>query len=197
MMTLKKANLCAKFSCSKWNKIKISRAYHRWRLHRMVDKYANKSQRKTDSRKMCDWYFNTYPWPYSDLEFANWKESNMPDESTLVLDPSNCIIKHDTSYCAYKIYEVTGKWPHPLQKDEVVRREDWLQFLTAAGYEKVKEEEVLNNRQCHYVGIGRNIIWFERVMDSHYGLIEGSTYDDRSFKRDLVILKDFIWIKIR
>lgn len=201
MISLILMNEHAKYSCSKWNKNKLSRCYHRWRYLRLVKRHISgaEHQRKMLSYRRGNRKINTYPWPYNDMDFAAWAEEH--DETTLVTDPSNCVIRHNTSYVAYKIYEVTGKWPRPLQKGQIVKAEDWPALLAKNGYtEKASEQEITLASRGFYVGIDAKtdkIIWYERFTGSKYGLVECSAYHGGTFKHDFVMLRNFTWIRIQ
>lgn len=194
---LKKVNCYAIAACSSKNS--LVRWYFKWRYHRVANKYAAAND-KARSYRRGNRKVNTYPWPYSDPEFATWIE----DGAKTTMDPSNCVIRSDVSYCAYKIYEATGKWLKPLRKGQVTSARDWPEILTANGYTEVaNEQQIIIANRGYYVGIskaeGGNIrcCWYEHYTGSQYGLVEVSTYANGSFKHDLVMLRNYTWIRIQ
>lgn len=166
----------------------------------MGEFYSDEHQHKIEVYSCGYRNVNTYPWPYSDPDFASWPEISDPDSSTLVLDQSGFVVKHSTSYCAYKIFEATGKWPKASRtyrwflrtsaklpgerNDGKFEAKDWVQFLDEAGYNRVlSPTQLTNDFRC--VGIDPNkgesgmVVWFESIR---YGevtrgkFVEYSTY---------------------
>ena len=136
--------------------------------------------------------FSTYPWPYCDQKFADWKKE--PD--SLVLDPSGCIIKDSTSYCAWKIYEKVGAWPNK-NSGSFVKAKDWFQFLQKAGYTEVAEQL---DCDASYVGINPDdgedgiVVWFESLVKPNDVVISG--YKNGKFFTEVKHVASYIWIKI-
>lgn len=200
------ANFLAKYSCSKWNCCRILRAICRFSYRYLGESSAKKWSR----RKLWEGIVrgdNTYPWPYSDTSFARWPE----DEGALVSDPAGMVIKHSTSYCAWKIREVTGVWPTrpivPTNEEhaaEIAQRERpsdakyWRDFLAAQGYTEIC---VVPHNGYNYVGIDPSygkwglVVWFEEEgRASDCAII--SAYIDKRFEYVQVSARDFVWIKI-
>ena len=141
---------------------------------------------------------NTYPWPFSDEDFANWDEDDSPENYSLISDPSGCVVKYATSYCAWKIYEVTGTWP---QRKTHIRMDakNWQLFLGEAGYNEVVELPTAPGR---YVGINPDegefgmVVWYEgdAVVP---GLVVISTYKNKKFYVGTDETTAYKWIKIK
>jgi len=190
------ANYHARLSCPKWNRAettlenKVFGVFHKWsrRSHR----------RKYRAMLIPGQGANTYPWPFSDEGFANWDEDDSPESYSLVSDPSGCVVKYATSYCAWKIYEVTGTWP---QRKTHIRMDakNWQQFLGEAGYNEVVEFPAIGGR---YVGINPDegefgvVVWYEgdAVVP---GLVVISTYKNKKFYIGTDKIAAYKWIKIK
>ena len=208
----------AKMSCEKWNrsdwepKWKISKIYKKW----IVDKYYE-GERKYYRRKLWDmariewemrsqgsWvtYFkdrhhsDTYPWPYAHPRFADWKE----EKGALVYDPSGSVVKHSTSYCAWKIFELTGKWPN-ANKEFHLEAKNWQYFLEQAGYTGLT---VGPEPGHHYVVINPHdgeegmVFWLEGQRAGCMDLIV-STYRDKHYSVEAIKpdkIGYYIWVRI-
>ena len=90
---------------------------------------------------------NTYPEPYKSAK----KDS--------MLDPSTCYNRECVSYCAWKIAEITGKWP---KRTGPMSAKYWGDRLQSWGYKKVSGP--VNNGK--YVGVWAggeygHVVWFE------------------------------------
>lgn len=220
------ANYCAKMSCTKWNrsvwepKTRLGKAYKKAvvdKIYRMSRrhyrrKYQYMAQTAAESKglEMRFWtpgvaatsgavMPNTYPWPYNDRHFADWEESDDPDGYSLISDPSGCVVKYATSYCAWKICELTGKWP---QRKTRVRMDakNWVGFLLEAGYGTVVDLPDLGG---HYVGINPQegewglVVWYEKHTPSG---ISVSSYVDKMYRVWTIkaddALNKFIWVQI-
>lgn len=199
------ANFLAKNSCSKWNHYRFLRVICR-RLYRYLGEKSAKSSSRCKSGEVAEGV-NTYPWPYSDTDFAKWPE----DAGALVSDPAGMVVKHATSYCAWKIREATGVWPtkkviptdekHALEIAQRERPGDakyWQEFLYAQGYTEVCKKP--QNRR-RYVGIDPSygkwglVVWFEkegRVPDP----VMISAYIDKQFEYKQVSVEDYTWVEI-
>lgn len=211
-------NYCAKMSCPKWNRslwepktrlgeflkkifqdnfYKLSRQRYRKKYWAMAQKAWESGERQFWIKMLgehgrCS---NTYPWPYCSYNFADWKEE--PD--ALVFDPSGCIVKDSTSYCAWKIYECTGKWPNEGLEFHTNAR-NWQYFLEKAGYEK----SVLGPENLHhYVAIDPNdgkkgvVLWFEHVGSG--GSVITTAYKNRCHNIDIIKPErvfQYIWMRI-
>ena len=211
-------NYCAKMSCIRWNSCKwnprtklgkffktriIDKAYQ-FSRYCYRKKYWEMSQVVWESGERQTWIrvlknahtpFNTYPWPYVNPRFANWTEA--PD--TLVLDPSGFIIRHSMSYCAWKIFELTGKWPK-VKTETHIEPKYFHYYLSLLGYNDVQLSLDFNHR---YVGIdpryGDNgeVFWYERKGIAGGAVV--STYRDRQYHYRLIEEEDIpfnIWVRI-
>ncbi len=197
---LAKANRHAKLSCAKWNKCRFGRRAHRAAYRKIAERYwqSDEHQRKVKLYLSGRHNINTYPWPYSDEEFANWEECDESDGYTLISDQSGCVVRYATSYCAWKIYETTGEWP--MKKSNVrLDAKNWLQFLAEAGYTKQVDSTSLQN-DLHYVGIDPSkgewgvVVWFEGCQGDR---VDYSTYYDKQYRYVVgMAAKDFKWIEI-
>ncbi len=231
IVPIKTANLLAKYACPKWNHgddSKVSRVIHGilrrtcrylfWGLA-MADYYlfAPSSPLRVSRYADRTKYGNTYPRVFRTI--ANWKESL----DALVVDPANFVIKYATSYCAWKIFELTGKWPtkkvKPRDKAHAQKIADrerahdakyWLEFLQAQTCYRdiVDEDYIFQNYKGHYIGIDTNygeyglVVWFEYCfierIDEQPMLMgfEISTYENKQFVHKTVPLRQFTWIEI-
>lgn len=212
------ANHCARMSCPRWNSSrwrpktaigkwykktvidsfhKISRRYYRKRFWAMAQAAweTGERQRWINLLQDHDRCISSYPWPYCDRKVANWE--NQPD--TLVLDPSGCIVKDSTSYCAWKIYEYTGKWP-TIKSDMRVEAKNWQYFLSVAGYPDIVEKPIYGH---HYIAIEPHdgpkgmVFWFEHMAKE--GGVVVSTYRDKRHSVETIKAKRipfYIWIRI-
>lgn len=100
---------------------------------------------------------NTYPEPY---------RSAAQDSMT---DPSTCYNRECVSYCAWKINEVTGKWP---RRTGGMNARDWVARLSENGYREVAAPQ----NGGKYVGVTTagtygHVVWFE----------EGSTISEYNY----------------
>lgn len=221
------ANYYAKMSCTMWNrsvwepKTKFGRAFKKavidkiYRLSRRYyrKKYQFMAQTAAESRgsRMQFWTDtialsrgavlpNTYPWPYVDRHFADWEESDEPEHYTLISDPSGCVVKYSTSYCAWKIYELTGKWPKRKTRIRMDAK-NWLGFLNEAGYSVVMN---MPSPGHHFVGIDPRAgewgltVWYEKSMPG--GAVSVSSYVDKGYEVWTIkaddVLNKYIWVQI-
>lgn len=210
--TLQEVNKWAKKSCPRWNKNQLSRRAYRKAYRDAAIEFANSSTGERISGLYLSGVkeINTYPWPYSDPDFANWEEDDSEKGYSLISDQSGCVVKYATSYCAWKIYELTGVWPQKTSSERLDAKR-WVQFLAEAGYtETVSRPE---NRH-YYVGVKPDegkwglVVWFESddaqlaakfggkpfEDDSH---IFVSSYVDKAYKAWWAAADDFTWVKIR
>lgn len=217
------ANHYARMSCTRWNKstwqpktklgqlIKsgvVDKAYRlsRKRYRKKYREIARAGWETPQQQFIMEFAklggcIDTYPPLYSDPNFANWDESDAPDDYSLISDQSGCVIKYSTSYCAWKIFELTGKWPQKKTKARIDAK-NWQYFLKQAGYTKVVENFYTDFAPEHrYVGINPNdgkwgiVVWFERIDRQ----VEVSTYRDRMYSYECIPrekINDYIWIEI-
>ena len=204
MFGLNLVNRWARLSCDKWNKVALLRRFYRalYRHAARKDWESPRARQKTQQYQDVYYYFDTYPWPYNDPNFANWEEDDTIGNYTLVTDQSNFVIKHCTSYCAWKIFEFTGHWP----RRKTHRRFDaklWQEFLTEAGYETIITEPQSGHR---YVGVEEHsqsefgeVVWFEKTCDPNKEGRTGvlvSTYRHKKYFCGPVNPQKYLWIQI-
>lgn len=220
------ANEYAKMSCTKWNrsiwepKTKLGKAYkeavvdklYRMSRRRYRRKYQAMAQYAADTKnpKTIFWTDtmqrtgltvlpDTYPWPYNDRHFADWEESDELDNYTLISDPSGCVVKYATSYCAWKIYELTGKWPKRISRIRMDAK-NWINFLAEAGYSYIVDYPQPGK---HYVGINPRegefglVVWYEKPLAKGLSV---SSYVDKRYKAWAMTKEEamnkFIWVQI-
>lgn len=204
MVKLSLVNRWAKLSCDKWNKSRLLRRFYRMLYRRAARKYweSPHARKRTQQYQDVYYYFDTYPWPYSDPKFANWEEDDTTGNYTLITDQSNFVIKYATSYCAWKIFESTGHWPQ-RQSHQRFDAKRWQEFLAEAGYETVVTEPQRGHR---YIGIEEHsqreygeVVWFEKPNDSaedgHASVIV-STYRDKKYFCGVINPSRYLWIQI-
>lgn len=206
LVPIKIANFLAKYSCSKWNSSRIMRLvcrrlYHGLASTSLFDKDAYVSC--SDIRAIR----NTYPWPYRDERFAGWPE----EKGALVSDQARMVVKHATSYCAWKIKETTGFWPNkpiipknPEHAAEIAGRprphdaKYWGELLEAQGYRQTSPRP---DDHRHYVGIDPDfgeygvVVWFEHLSND-LACVMVSSYIDKQFWYGEVLFNDFAWYEI-
>lgn len=219
------ANFFAKYSVDRWNHSRLLRALCRF-VYRVMgavyiffshDKYflggCSRSEFEPDFTTIRD---DTYPWPYRELDFARWDEDNAIGSYTLVSDPAGFVIRHSTSYCAWKIRELTGHWPKRRQPGVIYHAKNWQAFLAENGYTTVIDSPA-NAIFQNCVGIDPDhgefgqLYWYERPR---FARTDGSsvqctgfycsTYEAGTFLRfyqsiclDLEAAKKLTWIVIR
>ena len=192
-----KVNNWAKNSCTKWNKSRILRKINREKYRRAAEQYWEGPGRELSEAYASGEIIDTYPWPYSDPDFANWEEDDSLENYNLISDQSLCVVKYATSYCAWKIFEETGVWPQKKSKERLDACR-WLQFLNEAGYHSTVSVPTNGHR---YVGINPNdgewgvVVWFEKELGD--GDILVSSYIDKSYKIYPVKPDEYIWVFIK
>ena len=150
---------------------------------------------------------DTYPWPYREKWFADWAECGLKEGYTLVCDRAGFVIKHSTSYCAWKINELTGSWPERPRCMVSCDAKHWHQLLFHNYYRNtVKRPEAGK----HYIGIAPShgehgeVVWFEGFDDGQTvergldggGKIVYSTYRDKKFTIGAAPAEWYIWVEI-
>ena len=150
---------------------------------------------------------DTYPWPYREAWFADWEENSSADNYSLVSDPAGFIVKHSTSYCAWKINEAVGTWPSRPKWLESCDAKHWHRLLHDNGYRKTAKRPEPGRS---YVGIAPSkgihgeCVWFEgfddgdgveRSVDTG-GEIIYTTYRDRHFEIGAALAEWYIWVEI-
>lgn len=199
MRSLKQVNNWARLSCPRWNKNGLTRRWNRAKYRKAAQEYweSPEWQEVINKYKSGIKRLNTYPWPYASPDFANWEEDDSPDGYSLISDQSGCVIRYATSYCAWKIFEATGKWPQKQSRERLDAKR-WQQFLAEAGYSKVVERP---EKEHSYVGIIPNegewglVVWAEsEVLD--IGAINISTYIDGGYIFTTVDPTKYTWVEI-
>ena len=144
--------------------------------------------------------YDTYPWPYCVPDFANWEEDDNSETYTLISDQALCVVKYPTSYCAWKIFETTGKWLERKERRRIDAR-DWDYLLAQNGFtETLSYKKPLSGH--HYVGVNKSIdpwgevVWLENVRSAHIDRVLVSTYEDKKYKLKYVLANDYIWVQI-
>jgi hypothetical protein len=192
---LELANHYARLSCPKWNRAEdvVEDKILGW----MYRHSRRKNRKKYQAMIIPGEGTNTYPWPFSDPNFANWEEDDSSENYSLVSDPSGCVIKYATSYCAWKIYETTGRWP---QRKTHVRMDakNWRFFLKEAGYGEIVAHPSIGGK---FVGINPRIgeygfvVWYEGESKD-MGEVVVSSYKNKEFFFGTVNFAEYDWIKI-
>ena len=192
---LKSANKLAQNSCYRWQKNRWIRRFNRYRYRQMAKRHwqSKDHQKVIESYKSGNKTVNTYPWPYSDENFADWFGFD-----GIVSDQSGYTIRHATSYCSWKIFEETGCWP----KKRSVRcysSSKWQRFLAKLGYATVVDSENLDLENHRYVGVRRDkhdwglVVWAEQeVRDKIYV----SSYVDGKYRFWKIDPTEFTWVQI-
>lgn len=215
---LRLANFFAKYSCTRWNQSRLARRCCR-AGYRALSTIVTKLRRfeaykiAAPAREIKHAVTlapadanNSYPWPYCDPEFAPWEEDDSPDGYNLITDPANFVIRRSTSYCAWKIYEATGRWPtnHGSERRRFDAR-DWEEFLQMNYcYRRRSGEDVLD----HAVGIIADegefgqVVWLESIHVSfesgqRHAYYRVSTYKDfRYQERTIKDPDNIVWMEV-
>lgn len=192
------ANFLAKYALPRWNKCRPLRKVCRSMLYAMCRLYAAHWRSEFKDVIGTGWTCNTYPWPYSDPKFAPWEEDDRPETYTLVSDPAGFVIRRSTSYVAWKIFELTGRWPLERGNEgKIFHAKYWQEFLALNGYDKVVAQP---EHGRHYVGIIPSegefgqVVWYEGVYKGKY---MASTY--LNFRHELdrnYDINQATWIEI-
>lgn len=175
-LRIKVANFFAKYSTVRWNRVRALRVLCQKAYQRMAMRYIKSSAQHEVSQSYllggdC---VNTYPWPYRDSNFAAWMEADRTSrelsrrkrEDALVVDHLQFVVRHPTSYCAWKIYEQTGRWLRRPAGFQWHARY-WQELLATNGFKETVAGEGIKPEH-HYVGIlpdvGEDglVVWFER-----------------------------------
>lgn len=147
---------------------------------------------------------NTYPRPYSDPNFAPWEEDDREESYTLITDPANFVIRRSTSYVAWKIFELTGRWPLERGNEgKIFHAKYWQEFLRLNGCDKIVTQP---ERGHYYVGIIPSegefgqVVWFEGLSPlscSDLPIYTVSTYTDFKYQTNYNYdVKKAIWVEI-
>lgn len=188
-------------SCPANNRNPFSRRINRQKYRDAAQTYWEGAAHRRLVAKYFRGYhdLDTYPWPYSDYRFADWEECADNDGYNLISDQSDFVIRHSTSYCAYKIFELTGKWPKKYSVGYHAHAKNWQQFLYEAGY----KQEVINLIPSqHYVGIAPTygefglVVWAEGPVNETTHTLYVSTYLEKHHHYFEALVADYIWIQI-
>lgn len=205
-VTIEDVNKWAKNSCPRYCSSKTKRSFYEALYLAVVESFIKSPLQKELSEETLsgDFRCNSYPWPFCHADFANWPEHHSQKYYSLVTDRSGCIVKHDTSYIAWKIREVTGSWPEKTEKIKFTYS-DWIQFLANSGYSYISTTP---KRHHKYVGIYESpkeeetvAVWFEVSKpdwENHGDKpVIVTTYLDKKFKVLRVRPQKFTWVKIK
>lgn len=228
MQMLDLANFFAKYSCPKWNQNRLLRKICRTGYQRLSQKWIQRREarlrrpvRHRPPRKLADhaikiapedWH-NTYPWPYREEQFADWEADDSPQEYNLISDPSGFVIRHSTSYCAWKIREATGRWP--MQHGDSWQRFDaknWEEFLKLNHGRRITADSDMSfiADSYGYVGIlpqqGEygQVVWLESIYVKFREKVKHldylvSTYENQRYRRYYLTdqeAAEIIWMEI-
>ncbi len=203
-VTIDDANKWAKNSCKKWCKNKTIREFNRMLYLSVALAVCNFPQQKELIKKSLSgaYWCNSYPWPYVHPDFANWEEDEHEDTCTLVTDVCGCVVKHDTSYIAWKIYEATGSWPAKTNLNRF-NEVDWLKFLAESDYCKLLTEPTPDIKCVGIFPSGAEetiAVWYETTEDAPPPHLDKtaivSTYIEKEFKILRINPDTVTWIKI-
>lgn len=214
-MLMELADFYARYSMAENNSCRVLRVVCRKCYQMIAEAQAVLSidhMRRVKRYLSGNYTVDTYPSIYANPAFAGWMESvEVP-----VVDGGRWAIRHCTSYCAFKMREVTGLWPArktapmvagggesgPIlsvmfwTRRPVCHAKDWLQMLQEMGYETVME---VNNTH-HYIGVARTkgkygeVVWFERRGLNDQIVV--STYRQEQHCTFAVEPGEYTWVKI-
>ena len=109
-----------------------------------------------------------------------------------LVDPSTCYNRECVSYCASKIYELTGKWP---TRTGGMSAKYWIRRLAENGYTKVVDRPVNGGK---YVGVSDkgeygHVNWFEggSTISEYNYLVRGG------FSVRNIDLSAYKWVEIK
>ena len=149
---------------------------------------------------------DTYPWPYRERWFADWEEDEA--RGTAVLDANGFIVRHDTSYCAWKVYEAVGAYILCPDGASGSDASIWRRLLSDAGFLCVLDRPQPGRP---HIGISnrlsRNpeVIWYEgydsglgsidREIDTD-GYVIFTTYRDGKYFIGTTPADRYTWIQV-
>lgn len=160
-------------------------------------------QRMQDGGALID----TYPWPYREAWFADWEEDSNPDTYSLVGDTAGFVIKHSTSYCAWKIFEFNNSWLKRTARLHSHDAKHWHCLLFYNGYSNTVKRPEPGKK---YIGIAASkgvhgeVVWFEGFDDGYSvdhtndtgGRIIYSTYRDKEYTIGAALDEWYVWVEI-
>lgn len=118
------------------------------------------------------------------------KYKNPPQDS--LLDPSTCYNRECVSYTAWKVAELTGKWP---TRTGGMNAKYWVQRLAENGYTKVVAAPQNGGK---YVGVSTagqygHVVWFEEgTTISEYNYLYRGGFSVRNIN-----LSAYTWVEIK
>ena len=206
----KYANFLAKNSVVMFQKNRLIRGICRSGYRGLANLYCALSPEHIRRQNLIEKgvLIDTYPWPYSEGWFADWEEDNTRQNYSLVSDSAGFVIKNSTSYCAWKINELTGEWltrpRHLLSCDA----KHWRRLLHDNDYRTTARRPEPGKA---YVGIAPShgihgeCVWFEGYDDGNGiereidtgGEIIYSTYRDKKYEVGAALDEWYIWVEIR
>ena len=203
------AMLLAKNSVTLFQERRLIRGICRNGYKELVDLYCVFSPKFIKQQNLAEKgvIVDTYPWPYREPWFADWEESDNKENYSLVGDHAGFIVKHSTSYCAWKINELTRSWPDRPRCMIDCSAAHWHRLLFHNGYRNtVKRPEPGKN----YIGIAPDrglygeVVWFEGFDDGSSvdrendtgGKIVYTTYRDKTFVVGVAPAEWYIWVEI-
>ena len=178
----------------------VSRYRNRRRYQRIAERTFDTPEHQSKiSRYLAgERDLNTYVFPYVDPEFAGWmRATDVKNPFQPIRDASSCIIRTATSYCAYKIREVTDAWPKSSSREVG----SWIDFLFRAGYPELMDDGIVPNPLSFYVGIPKQagddcVVWFEGCLDEAAYRVNVSTYSDEKHVFATRNWNDYFWVNI-
>lgn len=180
------ARTLAKLSVKRYNKIRLFRVVARHAYWALSDLYTALYPPLPGE--------NPYPWPYVDPKFGDFEDA----EDTLVVDRLGFVIRHSTSYCAYRMRRVLGYWPYRVQPKRYDAK-DWAEYLGDLGFSEVK----IDYNGGFYLGVNPNIgehglvVWLEPWLRyEKTDLILVSTYLSGEYCELEVRPEDYRWFSI-
>ncbi len=216
MFTLEQLNNFAKQSCPRWNRSRLTRLAAREAYQRAAQEFWESPEHRnliedyrTDKNSvhaitnayLCDhsWPVDTYPWPYCDENFAAWADEPLRGRVDVV-DQGGFAIRTGISYCAWKIFEATGKWLEKKSSRQLYPK-DWLKLLAKNGYSEIVEAPETGG---DFVGVKTDfdgrvgyIVWFEFIDDEHcIPEIWVSSYTGGRHHAWMTTKDAFTWVKI-
>ena len=150
---------------------------------------------------------DTYPWPYCEEWFADWVEVDTMENYSLVSDNAGFVVKHSTSYCAWKINEFTGSWPTRPRYMMDCSAVHWHRLLFHNNYRNTVKRPEPGKK---YIGIMPSyskygeVVWYEGFEDGFSvdtendtgGKIVYSTYRDKKYTIGAAPAEWYIWVEI-
>ena len=161
-LRIKIANFFAKNSCSAWQKNRPVRKISR-KIYRFIMETGSKE------------------YPYADMNFANWPESDEDGSYSLISDSCGFVIRLSPSYVAWKIKQTTGEWPKlpvPGKRapgEHSFDAKHWDEVLEFNGWQRCSDPLSLDDvrHNSHFVGIIADegefgqLLWLDDTISSY------------------------------